>query len=168
MSARPTQNSHGARLPNTPRNMMVIGALGGKYVRKYAMACGSPVSALMKKSGKIVRIIITLENELASFAVGETAPIATQNAVNKTYTFTGLRNYVLNIIKNQGGIATEDDIRFTITPVDVTNYTYQQSYYYGTTSTVTKISPMVSRPAIVRLLLDKARIKMTYSKQIVD
>ena len=64
---------------------MVIGALGGKYVRKYAMACGSPVSALMKKSGKIVRIIITLENELASFAVGETAPIATQNAVNKKY-----------------------------------------------------------------------------------
>ena len=93
---------------------------------------------------------------------------ATYNAVNKTYTFTGLRNYVLNIIKNQGGIATEDDFNFTITPVDVTNYTYTQSYYYGTTSTVTKISPMVSRPAIVRLLLDQAKTKITYSKQIVD
>ena len=94
---------------------------------------------------------------------------AIYDAMNKTYTFTGLRNYVLNIIKNQGGIATEDDFNFTITPVDVTNYTYTQSYYYGgSTSTVTKISPMVSRPAIVRLLLDQAKTKITYSKQIVN
>ena len=94
---------------------------------------------------------------------------AIYDASAKRYVFSGLRNYVLNIINNQGGIATEDDINFTITPVDVTNYTYSQSYYYGgTTSTVTKISPMVSRPAIVRLLLDKAKVKITYSKQIVD
>jgi len=93
---------------------------------------------------------------------------AVYDAKTKTYNFTGLRNYVLNIINNQGGIATEDDINFTITPVDVTNYTYQQSYYTGVTTVVTKISPMVSRPAIARLLLDKAKIKITYSKQIVD
>ena len=94
---------------------------------------------------------------------------AVYDAANKKYTFSGLRNYVLNIINNQGGIATEDDFNFTITPVDVTTYTYSQSYYYGgTTTTVTKISPMVSRPAIVRLLLDQAKTKITYSKQIVD
>ena len=76
---------------------------------------------------------------------------------------------MLNIINNQGGIATEDDMNFTITPVDVTNYTYTSSYYYGgSTTTVTKISPMVSRPAIVRLLLDQAKISITYSKQIID
>ena len=94
---------------------------------------------------------------------------AVYDASSKTYVFTGLRNYIINIIDNQGGIATEDDFNFTITPVDVTNYTYQSSYYYGgTTSTVTKISPMVSCPAIARLLLDKAKIKISYSKQIVD
>ena len=94
---------------------------------------------------------------------------AVYDAMNKKYTFSGLRNYVLNIINNQGGIATEDDFNFTITPVDVTTYTYTQSYYYGgSTSTVTKISPMVSRPAIVRLLLDQAKTKITYSKQIVN
>ena len=96
---------------------------------------------------------------------------AVYNRVEKTYTFSGLRNYILNIINNQGGIATEDDINFTITPVDVTTYAYPQSYSYyysGNTSVVTKISPMVSRPAIVRLLLDKAKIRITYSKQIVD
>jgi len=91
------------------------------------------------------------------------------NEDDKEYEFTGLRDYIIDIIENKGGIATEDDINFTITPVDVTNYTYSSSYYYSsTTSLVTKISPMVSRPAIVRLLLDKAKIKITYSKQIVD
>ena len=97
---------------------------------------------------------------------------AIYNATSKTYSFTGLRNYVLNIINNQGGVATEDDFNFTITPVDVTNYTYSSSYSYyygsGSTSTVTKISPMVSQPAIARLLLDKAKIMITFSKQIVD
>ena len=98
---------------------------------------------------------------------------AMYNASERTYEFTGLRDYVLNIINNQGGIATDDDLAFTITPIDVTTYTYPQSYSYYNYSTsgssvVTKISPMVSRPAIVRLLLDKAKIKITYSKQIVD
>ena len=95
---------------------------------------------------------------------------ATYQPLTKKYTFTGLREYILNIIKNQGGIATQDDMDFTITPVDVTTYNYSSySYYYSTpTSVVTKISPMVSRPAIVELLLDKAKMKMTYSKQIVD
>lgn len=90
---------------------------------------------------------------------------------SKSYTFTGLREYVLNIIRNQGGIATEDDMDFTITPVDVTTYSYSSYsyYYYSTpTSVVTKISPMVSRPAIVKLLLDQAKIKMTYSRQFVE
>mgnify|MGYP002855337422 CR=1 FL=1 len=93
---------------------------------------------------------------------------ALYDAKAQEYVFTGMRDYIINIINNQGGIATEDDFNFTITPVDVTTYTYQQSYYYASTTVVTKISPMVSRPAIARLLLDKAKIKITYSKQIVD
>ncbi len=94
---------------------------------------------------------------------------AIYDAQSKEYMFTGMRDYIIDIINNHGGVATEDDINFTITPVDVTNYTYQASGYYGgSTTVVTKISPMVSRPAIARLLLDKAKIKITYSKQIVD
>ncbi len=123
-----------------------------------------PTYLLMVKTSKKDQFINgdSLANNKDSF-------YALYDASSHSYTFTGLRNYILDIINNQGGIASEDDINFTITPVDVTTYTYTQSYYYGgTTTTVTKISPMVSRPAIVRLLLDKAKIKMTYSKQIVD
>jgi hypothetical protein len=126
-----------------------------------------PTYLLMVKTSKKETFINgdSLTNNKDSF-------YAVYDSSSKRYIFSGLRNYVLNIINNQGGIATEDDFDFTITPVDVTTYTYSSSYsyYYGgsTTSTVTKISPMVSRPAIARLLLDKAKIKITYSKQIVD
>ncbi len=37
---------------------------------------------LIKKSGRIVRTTIALENEFASFAVGDAEPIATQRPVN--------------------------------------------------------------------------------------
>ncbi len=56
---------------------------------------------------------------------------------------------------------------FTITPVDVTTYTQQQSsVYYSTssTTTVTKIAPAVSKPMIAKILLKKAKIKITYSQ----
>ncbi len=124
-----------------------------------------PTYLLMVKTSKKENFINgdSLANNKDSF-------YAVYDASSKKYVFSGLRNYVLNIINNQGGIATEDDFNFTITPVDVTYYTYPTSYYYssGTTTTVTKISPMVSRPAIVKLLLDRAKTKITYSKQIVD
>ena len=126
-----------------------------------------PTYLLMVKSSKKDTFINgdSLTNNKDSF-------YAVYNAVKKEYEFSGLRDYLINIIDNQGGIATEDDINFTITPVDVVTYTYSSSYYYyygsSATSVVTKISPLVSRPAIVRLLLDQAKIKMTYSKQIVD
>ena len=125
-----------------------------------------PTHLLMVKTSKKDAFINgdSLANNKDSF-------YAVYDEASMQYVFSGLRNYVLNIINNQGGIATEDDMNFTITPVDVTTYSYSQySYYYGSSSssTVTKISPMVSRPAIVRLLLDKAKIWMTYSKQIVD
>ena len=96
---------------------------------------------------------------------------AIYDASKKKYTFAGLRNYILDIIENHGGIASQEDMEFTITPVDVTTYTYSSSYYYYSSTpsqVVTKISPMVSRPAVACLLLDKAKIKITYSKQMVN
>lgn len=95
---------------------------------------------------------------------------ATYNATKKQYEFTGLRPYILNIINNQNGVATEEDINLTLTPIDVTSYTQTSSYYYYSQqqkTVVTKISPAVAIPSIAKLRLDKAKIKLTYSKQTV-
>ncbi len=126
-----------------------------------------PTYLLMVKTNKKEAFINgdSLTNNKDSF-------YAIYDPVEHSYVFTGLRDYVLNIINNQGGIAGPDDFDFTVTAVDVVNYTYPQSYsYYGygsSTTVVTKISPMVSRPAIARLMLDQAKVKISYSKQIVN
>jgi hypothetical protein len=92
---------------------------------------------------------------------------ATYNAATRTYRFAGLRDYILNIIDNQGGVATAADINLTLLPIDVTTYTIPASYYQAARTITTKIAPQVSFPAIAKLKLDKAKVKITYSRQMV-
>lgn len=95
---------------------------------------------------------------------------AIYNPTKKAYEFSAMRDYILDIIKNKNGVASEEDINFTIVPMDVTIFTDINSafyYYYQSnpTSTVTKIAPQVTVPAVARLKLDKAKVKITFSKQ---
>jgi len=97
---------------------------------------------------------------------------AEYNDQENCYNFSGLRDYVLDIIKNKGGIASESDMKFVIMPIDVTKYTNTTSsyYYYSSSATsevVTKIAPSVSRPCLARLNLNKAKILLSYSKQTI-
>ena len=88
---------------------------------------------------------------------------------DKSYTFTGLRDYMLDIINNKNGIATESDSKFIIMPIDVTifsnNTSTYYSYYGSTSEVVTKIAPSISKPCLARLKLDKSIITLVYSKQ---
>lgn len=87
---------------------------------------------------------------------------------SKSYTFSGLRDYLLDIINNKGGIASESDSKFIIMPIDVTLFSNtSSSYYYTTTASevVTKIAPSISKPCLARLKLDKSIITLVYSKQ---
>lgn len=100
---------------------------------------------------------------------------AEYDELSDSYTFTGLRDYVLDIINNKGGVATEEDIKFIIMPIDVTMYsnaTTSYTYYYysssNSTEVVTKIAPGISKPSIAKLNLDKAIVRLTYSKQTID
>lgn len=121
-----------------------------------------PTYLLMVKSSHKEQFIAgdSLTNNKDSF-------YAIFNRNTRSYVFSGLRDYLLNIINNKGGIASSDDINLTITPVDVTTYTTQASYTTSQQTVVTKIAPQVSVPAIARLRLDQAKIKLTYSKQMM-
>ena len=112
--------------------------------------------------------------EKESLTNNKDAFYAEYNAQEKTYLFPGLRNYILDIINNKGGVATPEDVNFVIMPIDVTTYTNNasSSYYYyysssSTTSVVTKIAPAVSKPSMVKLNLEKAIINLMYSKQML-
>ncbi len=108
--------------------------------------------------------------ELDSLTNNKDAFYAEYDASGHVYTFTGLRSYILDIINNKGGIASESDMKFVIMPIDVTKYnnTTSSSYYYyssASSEVITKIAPAVSRPCIARLNLLDATITLTYSRQ---
>ena len=79
----------------------------------------------------------------------------------KKYIFNEMRDFIIDIIKNKNGKAEEDDKNLLIIPVEITR---EQDPYYGNT-TITAIKPYVTAPAITKLQLDKAKIKITFSKQ---
>ena len=97
---------------------------------------------------------------------------AEYDAESASYIFTGMRDYILDVMKKNGGVVSESDMKFVIMPIDVTKYTNSAtsySYYYASapSEVVTKISPAISRPCIAKLRLDKAKVKLVYSKQTV-
>lgn len=97
-----------------------------------------------------------------------TSYYAKYDETKKSYTFPSLRNYFSTAwADEEAEWPSYSDM--VLVPIDVTLYTSSNSSYYyyntSTTSTVTKMQPLVSRPTMARLLLDKAKVKLTYSKQ---
>lgn len=123
-----------------------------------------PYVLLVKKKDKDKFFAGTQINDnLSSF-------YASYNSTTKSYTFSSMRNYILEIIKK--GEATEEDEEFVICPALVSFYVNSNSnyysYYYGynTTSTqVSSITPYVTEPVMATLDFSKAKIVFTYSKQ---
>ena len=87
---------------------------------------------------------------------------AIYNEADNCYTFSGMRQYLLHLLDLEE--ITADDYTFTLTPVQVETETSSNSnYYYGTSSVVSRIVPYVSKPAMVKISLDKAKIYFTFS-----
>lgn len=102
-----------------------------------------------------------------SLVNNKTSFYATYNTKKRVYLFSGLRAYMLDILNNHGGVATDDDTDFTIMPIDMSFYTSTATYYTSSTTSVTKIAPAVSTPSLAILDLPKTKIMLTYSKQTV-
>ncbi|MEG1539762.1 MAG: DUF4270 domain-containing protein [Muribaculaceae bacterium] len=90
---------------------------------------------------------------------------AIYNASKKAYIFSDMKSYMVDIIKNKKGIATEDDINLTLTPVTITTEKQSAS---SSVETITSIVPYISAPTIVKLDFAKAKIRLTYSKQVLN
>ncbi len=122
-----------------------------------------PTHLLMIKSHLKDKFIAadSLTNDKDSF-------YAEYDASKKCYVFDEMRDYIIDIIKNKGGVVSESDMMFTIMAVDVTKYTQSATYTSSAYEIVTKIAPSVARPSMARLRLDKAKIKIVYNKQILN
>lgn len=82
------------------------------------------------------------------------------SSYSNCYNFTGLRQYFIDLLEKEGEI-TDEDCTFVLTPV---NISWTESSSYGT-SYMESVAPYISGPAMVKLDVDNAKIKMIYSKQ---
>lgn len=77
------------------------------------------------------------------------------------YTFTSMRQYIVDL-RQSGKEITPEDYQFTIVPVSIsTEETLNQSIV------VSDCSPYIAHPSMCSLKLDEAKVKFTYSKQVI-
>ena len=114
-------------------------------------------------------LLLVLANEKKKFFAdnkitdNKTSFMATYDEKNGEYHFGDLRQYVLDMMEKDAIDA--EDYTFIITPVNVETETSSDSYYGSGTTYVVNISPYVTKPAMVKLNIDEAKIKMTYTRQ---
>lgn len=123
-----------------------------------------PYILMVKKKDKAKFFSGTQVNDnLSSF-------YATYNSTTKSYDFSSMRDYILDLVKKDE--VTAEDEEFVICPALVSFYVNSNSdyyyYYYGYNSTsqqVSSITPYVTEPVMAALDFSKAKIKFTFSKQ---
>ncbi|MGM9870380.1 MAG: DUF4270 family protein [Muribaculaceae bacterium] len=93
---------------------------------------------------------------------GITEFYATWSTSDNAYVFSDMSKYLVYLLEKD--TITEEDYTFVITPVSRVEEVTDE--YYGTTSLVS-LNPYMGNPAMVRLLLDKAKIKLTFTSQYV-
>ncbi|MCM1452623.1 MAG: DUF4270 domain-containing protein [Clostridium sp.] len=99
----------------------------------------------------------------------KTSFYATYDSTTGLFSFGDMRAYIQSLIDK--GAITEEDYTFSIVPVSATFETNSNSYYYyygSTSQTLSMLTPYAASPALGKLDLDKAEIRLTYSTQTID
>lgn len=87
------------------------------------------------------------------------------NASSKKYLFSSMREYFLNLLSQD--TISDDDLTFTIVPVEIGTET--SSNYYGSGTTyVTKCVPYTAKPTLTLLKTNEATLIFSFSTQIID
>lgn len=104
-----------------------------------------------------------IENKLAD---GVTSFVAEYNSTTGCYEFTGLRDYMLDLMKKSE--IKPEDYTFVITPVSLvtTQEASTSYYYYSTQEKVNAVVPYISSPAMAELDLKNSKITLTFSRQV--
>lgn len=87
------------------------------------------------------------------------------DSTKKRYYFSGLRAYFLELLSKD--YITDEDITFTLVPVEITTETVKDFYGNGSTY-VTKCVPYVSKPTMTLLNTVEATIAFSFSTQVID
>ena len=134
------------------------------HIPAYAIAndydIDPPANILLVKKDK--RNKFFEDNNLTDNA---TSFYATYNSATKMYSFTNMRQFVIDAIKKDNeGTLTDADGEYVLTPINLVTETMSNGYY-STTEGVIAITPYIDTPAMVRFDLSKTHTYLTFSKQ---
>lgn len=87
------------------------------------------------------------------------------DSANGWFVFSSMRNYFLNLLQQKE--VTEEDMAFTIVPVEISTETVTGYYTEGSTY-VTKCVPYTSKPTMTLLKTAEAHVNFSFSTQIID
>lgn len=93
--------------------------------------------------------------------------ILTYNQYTNSYVNSKMRDFILNRLKDPEAAKLDENSTFILVPVAIQTETYQESYYSQPITIVTDVLPEVATPAMARILPDKAKIILTYSRESI-
>lgn len=99
-----------------------------------------------------------------SLTDGSTSWVADYDSSTGTYTFTGMRQYLVDALANEN--LTAEDYTFTLTPVYI-NSVIETDRYGQQYSTISSIVPYINTPAITLIDIKNSKIILTYSNQSI-
>lgn len=123
------------------------------------------------KFGPAPSVLMVLKNKKEEFFQNNSLPdnitsfYAEYDADNHRYYFGGLRPFLISMMNKEQ--IDPEDYTFVLTPVYISSES-SGDYYYGTSSTVTAVTPYISAPSLTKISFDKAKIKFTYSNQVIN
>lgn len=83
------------------------------------------------------------------------------------YVLSDMRDFIMQYTGSDAP-ASPKDCTFILVPVTAQTETYQPSMYSPKITVVTDVLPEVATPAMVKILPEQAKIKLTYSKQTIN
>lgn len=90
---------------------------------------------------------------------------ATYSAATGGYSFADMRGYLSEMLDKEN--LSADDYTFSLVPI-YAEFESSNNYYGQSVSTLTSIAPYMSAPAMAKIKLDEAKIKLTYSTQTIE
>ena len=91
---------------------------------------------------------------------------ATYDSYNKRYQFNALRDYLLSLLDKE--TITDDDLDFSLIPVDMATEDVSTGYYYSSTTTyVTGCTPYTVGPTMTLLDTKNAQVVFSFSSQVI-
>lgn len=90
---------------------------------------------------------------------------AAYNSKTESYTFSDMREYIVQLMRR--GAASEEDMDFTIVPVNITSEATTDPSTGQQTTTVTACDYYIGKPSMCLLDIPGSKVRFTYSRQIL-